>query len=375
MGINKSRILQIDIMLHHLRQLDWILIVSALLLVGIGLLSLYSSSSGRGDFSNFQKQAIFASIGVFLMFSFSFLNYRIFKSDSNLILLLYFLCVLGLIGLFFFAPEIRGVKSWYKIGPVSFDPAEFSKLVLLFFLAKYFSLRHVELYRIHHIFISGFYVLLPAALVALQPNMGSALILVFSWLCLLIISGIKLKLFLAVCFLGILFSGLGWSFLLHDYQRERIVGFIIPASDPLGIGWNQNQAKIAIGSGGIFGQGFGKGSQTQYGFLPEPQNDFIFSAVAEEFGLAGIAAALLAMIIMFSRIIKIIVNSDSNFSSLFSAGFLAILAVQVFMNIGMNLGLLPVIGVGLPLISYGGSGLIITFIGLGILQNIRKVYN
>ena len=359
-------------MLYRIRQFDWILVISALLLVGIGLLSLYSSSLGRGDFSSFQKQLVFAGIGIFLMFLLSFLDYRIFKNDRNLILVLYFLCIFGLAGLFFLAPEIRGVKSWYKIGQVSIDPAEFAKLALLLFLAKYFSLRHVELYRIYHILVSGFYVLAPAALVALQPNMGSALILASLWLSILVISGIRLKSFLAICFLGIIIFGLGWSFLLHDYQKERIIGFVAPNADPLGISWSQNQAKIAIGSGGIFGQGFGKGSQTQYGFLSEPQNDFIFSAIAEEFGLAGVIVLFSIIIIMLSRIIKIIIHSNSNFSSLFGAGFAVILATQIFINIGMNLGLLPVIGVGLPFVSYGGSSLIVTFIGLGILQNIKK---
>ncbi len=125
-------------MIRQFKQLDWVLMVSILLLIGIGLLSLYSSSLGRGNFSNFQKQLIFAGIGIFLLFLFSSLDYRIFKNDTRLISILYFLCILALIGLFFFAPEIRGVKSWYKIGSFSFDPAEFIKLVLLLFLAKYF---------------------------------------------------------------------------------------------------------------------------------------------------------------------------------------------------------------------------------------------
>lgn len=359
-------------MLYRLKQFDWILIVSALLLVGIGLLSLYSSSLGRNDFSNFQKQLIFAIIGIFLMALFSFLDYRTLKNQANLTLILYFFCLSALIGLFFFAPEIRGVKSWYKVGGISFDPAEFTKLVLVLFLAKYFSLRHVELYNIYHIFLSGFYILIPTALIALQPNMGSALILASLWAIILIISGIKLKLFLTLCFLGILIMTLGWFFLLQDYQKERLIGFVLPAADPLGINWNQNQARIAIGSGGIFGQGFGRGSQTQYGFLPEPQTDFIFSAIAEEFGLAGVAIIFLLLIIAISRIIKIAVDSQSNFPRLFAAGFAILLVIQIFINIGMNLSLLPVIGISLPLISYGGSGLIITFMGLGILQNIRK---
>ncbi|MBI2450413.1 MAG: rod shape-determining protein RodA [Candidatus Nealsonbacteria bacterium] len=359
-------------MFYHLKRLDWILIASALLLVSIGLLALYSSSIGKGDFSNFRKQIIFAVIGIFLMFLFSFSDYRIFKNDHYLILTLYFVGLVSLIGLFFIAPEIRGVKSWYKIGPISIDPSEFIKLVLLIFLANYFSLRHVELYRLYHIFISGFYIFLPVALIALQPNSGSALILVILWLAVLLISGIKLKIFLSLCVLGILIITLGWSFLLQDYQKERIMGFIIPDKDPLGINWNQAQAKIAIGSGGIFGQGFGKGSQTQYGFLPESQTDFIFAAIAEEFGLIGVTILFLLIMTMLLRIIRIAINSQSNFPRLFASGFAILLVVQIFVNLGMNLGLLPVIGIPLPLISYGGSNLIIAFTALGIVQNISK---
>ncbi|MBI2626182.1 MAG: rod shape-determining protein RodA [Candidatus Nealsonbacteria bacterium] len=357
---------------HFLRKLDWILIISALLLVGIGLLSLYSSSIGKGDFSQFRKQAIFAGIGIFSMFLFSSLNYRIFKNDSYLILAFYFICLIGLSGLFFMAPEIRGVKSWYKLGPISLDPSEFTKIALLFFLAKYFSSRHIELYRVYHILLSGLYLFFPVALIAIQPNMGSALILVFLWLVILIISGIKLKLFLSLCLSGLLMLALSWSFLLQDYQKERIVGFVLPSSDPLGINWNQTQAKIAIGSGGILGQGLGNGSQTQYGFLPESQTDFIFSAIAEEFGLVGIIILLLLIIITLSRIIKIAINAQSNFPRLFVSGFAVILMTQVFINIGMNLGIMPVIGIPLPLVSYGGSSLVITFIGLGVTQSIKR---
>lgn len=356
----------------HFKRLDWILIASALLLVGMGLTSLYSSSIGKEDFSNFQKQLIFAGIGIFLMFIFSFSDYRIFKNDLRLILIFYTLCLLALAGLLFFGPEIRGVKSWYKLGGISIDPSEFIKLILLFLLANYFSLRHVELYRFYHIFLSGFYVFLPAVLIAIQPNLGSALILISLWLVTLVISGIRLKLFLFLCFCGLLILALGWSFLLQDYQKERIMSFLIPKADPLGASWNQNQAKIAIGSGGILGQGFGQGSQTQYGFLPEPQTDFIFAAIAEEFGLFGAAALFLSIMVMLSRVIRIAIDSQSNFPRLFAAGFAVLLVSQIFINIGMNLGLLPIIGISLPLVSYGGSNLIMNLIGLGILLNIKK---
>jgi len=358
-------------MWHHLKQLDWILIIIILLIFGIGLLSLYSSSLGGGDLSNFKKQIIFFGIGIFLMFLVSFFDWRIFRENSYLILIFYFLSLVGLAGLFFFAPEIRGVKGWYKIGPVSIDPIEFTKIILIILLAKYFSMRHVEMYQIKHILLSGFYILLPVALIFFQPDLGSVLILVSLWVGILIISGIKLRHFLILILCGLLILIFSWGFLLKDYQKERITSFIAPAN-PLGVSWNQNQAKIAIGSGGIFGQGIGSGSQTQYGFLPEPQTDFVFSAIAEEMGLVGVSVLFLLFLILIWRIIKIAINSRENFSRLFTTGFAILLISQIFIHIGMNIGILPIIGISLPLVSYGGSSLISTFLALGILQSIKS---
>jgi rod shape determining protein RodA len=301
----------------------------------------------------------------------SFFNWRILRENSYLILGLYFLCFLALAGLFFIAPEIRGIRAWYKIGFISLDPIEFTKIVLVILLAKYFSMRHIEMYRIRHILLSGFYVFLPAALIFRQPDLGSVFILIIIWIGILIISGIKLRHFLVLVIIFLSLAVLSWFFLLKDYQRERVISFIEPQFEPLGAGWSQNQAKIAIGSGGIFGEGFGKGSQTQYGFLPESQTDFTFAAIAEEFGLLGIAVLFILLVILIWRIMRIALLASSNFPRLFASGFILILISQIFIHIGMNLGILPIIGIPLPLISYGGSNLITTFIALGILQSIR----
>jgi len=355
----------------HFKKIDWILIVVTFSLVLIGLLSIYSSSISRDNLSNFKKQTIFFIIGIFLMFLFSFLDWRIIRENSYLILFIYFLCILSLLGLFFFAPEIRQVKSWYKLGPVSIDPAEFTKVVLIILFAKYFSKRHAEMYNVKHILVSSFYLLLPSILVFLQPNLGSVLILVFLWIGILITSGIKIRHFLILCLVGFLIFVLIWLFFLKDYQKQRVISFFRPKMEPIGIGWSQNQSKIAIGSGGLWGQGLFKGSQTQYGFLPEPQTDFIFAAISEELGFVGITVLLLLFSLLIWRIIKIAFSTDNNFPKLFSSGLAIILISQIFINIGMNLGLLPIIGVSLPLVSYGGSGLISTFIALGILQSIK----
>lgn len=306
------------------------------------------------------------------MMGLSFLDWRSLREDPYLILILYFLCLAALVGLFFFAPEIRGVRSWYKVGPISIDPTEFTKIVLIILLAKYFSGRHIEMYRIRHILLSGFYVLIPALLIFSQPELGSILILIALWVGILLISGIKIRHFLILCFCGLLVLILGWSAFLKDYQKERIINFIVPQIEPLGGAWSQTQAKIAIGSGGIFGQGLGQGSQTQYGFLPEPQTDFIFATIAEEFGLVGVVILFFLFSLLIWRIIKITLSASSNFPRLFGTGLAIILISQIFINIGMNLGILPIIGIPLPLVSYGGSSLIMTFVGLGILQSIKS---
>jgi rod shape determining protein RodA len=227
------------------------------------------------------------------------------------------------------------------------------------------------MYRVRHILLSGFYVILPAFLLFFQPDLGSVIILSGLWLGVLLISGIKLRHFLILAILGIVAFIFAWNFFLLDYQKERIAAFFSP-QDPLGSSWSQNQAKIAIGSGGILGKGFGSGSQTQLGFLPEPQTDFIFAALAEEFGLAGVAFLILLFSILLWRIIKIALKSRGNFPRLFAAGFAVLLIFQIFISVGMNLGLLPIIGIPLPLLSYGGSNLIMAFIGLGILQSMKK---
>jgi rod shape determining protein RodA len=358
-------------LLYNLKRLNWILFISSISLVAIGLLSLYSSSLGKENLFAFKKQIIFFTLSFFLMIFFSFFDWRVWKENPYLILFLYFLCVFALIGLFFFAPEIRGTKGWYKFGPISIDPIEFTKIILLILLAKYFSMRHVEMYRISHILISGVYVLVPASLIFFQPDLGSVLILLILWVGILIISGIKLRHFLILCLIFFLALILIWSFFLKDYQRERILSFLQPKIEPLGSSWSANQAKIAIGSGGIFGKGIGKGSQVQLGFLPEPQTDFIFAAIAEEMGLVGVSIIFFFYIVLFWQIIKVAKFAKSNFSRLFASGFAILLISQTFIHIGMNLGILPVIGIPLPFISYGGSSLISNFICLGILQSFK----
>lgn len=357
--------------LTHLHSIDWSIAGIAVLLSIFGLVSLYSSSIGLDDFGNFQKQLIFLFVGVLAMLGISYFDWRLLRNDPYFLFILWIIGIFALIGLFVFAPEIRGVKSWYKLGNLSVDPIEYVKIVLLVLMAKYFSLRHIEMYRIKHILLSGLYFGIPILLIFLQPDLGPALLLGILWVVLLIISGIKLRHFLILLIIGTVLFSFGWGVLLQDYQKSRIISFMEPELDPLGIGWSQAQSKIAIGNGGILGLGMGNGTQTQYGFLSEPQTDFIFAAIAEEFGLLGVVLLLLLFVILLYRMFKIGIKSKSNFPRLFVAGFATLFILQFFVNVGMNLGLLPIIGLPLPLVSYGGSSLLTMYIGLGILQSIK----
>jgi len=358
-----------NFLITHLKKLDWLMALAAVFLALIGLLSLYSSSIHSGDFGNFTKQAIFLGIGFCLMLALSFFDWRIFRESSAFILILYFLSVAALVGLFFFGSMNRGVRTWYDFGSFTFDPIELLKPVLVILLAKYFSSRHVAMYQLRHTLLSGFYVALPAALIFLQPNLGPCLVIFSLWMGMLIISGIKMRHLLLVFLTFLIVFAAGWMFFLKDYQKERVMSFFVPY-DPLGVSWSQNQSKIAVGTGGLFGKGMGQGSQTQYGFLSEPQTDFIFAAISEEFGLFAIVIVMALMFLLVARATRAALRARDNFSRLFGAGFAVLLVAEAVIHIGVNIGFLPIIGLPLPLVSYGGSNLIATFALLGLIQGI-----
>jgi len=356
---------------QKIKKLDWFLILFVLLINGIGLLSLYSQHRAGNSFSFFERQTLFTVLGIILMFLFTFFDYRAFRDNSYLVLFLYIACLISLAGIFIFAPQIRGVRSWYKIGPFSLDPTEFTKLILIILFAKYFSQRHVEMYRFYHIVFSGIYLFFPVMLVYLQPDLGSVLIFILIWLGILITSGIRIKHFLILCLIGILLCVFAWHFILKEYQKERIISFLFPEFKPLETGWSQRQAKIALGNGGLFGKGFGKGSQIQHGFLPEPHTDFIFAAIGEEFGFITLFMLLLLYILLLGRILKVSFQAKDNFARLFATGVGFWFFFQLLINIGSNVGFLPIIGLPLPFVSYGGSSLIVLYIAIGFLESIK----
>lgn len=354
----------------YLKKLDWLLIISVLILCAISSLTLFSQDAGIQTSNFFVKQILFIFLGLVVMIVLSFLDCRIFRNYSSVLIALYAI-LLALLGLVLvFGHKIRGTVGWFSFGEFNFEPVELAKIVVILILAKYFSGRHVEVYRMRHVIASGVYMALPLVLVLMQPDLGSAFILIAVWLGITVMSGMKFRHLLIVLIIGAIGASLAWGFAFKPYQKERILTFLNPAKDPLGYSYNLNQSKIAIGSGGFLGKGLGRGTQGQFNFLPEKHTDFIFAAIAEEWGLIGVVFLFAAYLMFFWRLMKLIFASGNNFFRLFIAGFGVMIFAQVLINVGMNLGLLPIAGISLPFVSYGGSNLLINFIALGIIQNI-----
>lgn len=356
-------------MYSHLRKLDWPLIIIVLLLSGVGLFTIYSIGSPESLIS-LKKQIVFLGLGFFLMLGLSFFDYRVFKNQSSILIALYLASLFSLIFVLF-SQEIRGASSWFRLGPLQFEPIEFVKIVIILLLAKYFSLRHIEMYRIRHLIVSGLYIGLPVSVIIFQPDFGSILVLGSIWFGLIMVAGIKIRHLIILFLIIALLFMIGWFVLLKDYQKQRVLTFLNPRQDPYGRGYQISQSLIAIGSGGLFGQGAGASSQAGLKFLPEQHTDFIFATLAEQRGLAGVTFLLALFAFLFWRIIKIILAASNNFSRLFASGLLIMVFAQLFINIGMSMAILPITGLTLPLVSYGGSSLVSIFLGLGILQSIK----
>ncbi|OGZ95363.1 MAG: rod shape-determining protein RodA [Candidatus Sungbacteria bacterium RIFCSPLOWO2_02_FULL_47_9] len=355
--------------LYYVKKLDWLLCGLVGLLVVISLISLWSLSL-RSE-SLFYKQIIWIATGFIVCFAASTFDYRVFKDHGGVILLLYAILVLSLIVLFMLGVETRGVVSWFHVKGITLQPVEPVKLILVILLAKYFSKRHIEIQQMRHLFISGFYAFVPFGLVMMQPDLGSAAILMMIWISSTLFSGIKFSHFASLILIFALLAGVGWTTVLKPYQKERIISFLNPYADPRGAGYNTIQSLIAVGSGGVWGKGIGQGSQSHLLFLPEAETDFIFAAFAEEWGLVGNTFLLLIYACLMFRMLKIGRESENNFAKLFVLGFVTLIFAQIVIHIGMNTALFPITGITLPFVSYGGSSFVTLMAGLGIIQSIH----
>jgi len=357
--------------IRTLKRIDWLLVLFILPIIAAGLVTMksFTALENAGDF--FSKQIIWVLVSLTVFFIFSFIDFRFLKR-TNVLVFIFILTSLILLALFILGKISHGSRSWFDFGFFSFQPTDMMKLVLVLILAKYFSRRHVEIRDTKHLFISGFYALIPLVLVLLQPDFGSAMILLFIWLGMVLVSGIsKTHLFL-VFTSGVVVFVLFWFLVFAPYQKARIITFINPLADIHGSGYNAFQSTIAVGSGQIFGKGLGFGTQSRLKFLPEPESDFIFAAFAEEWGLVGCTLILLLYGLVIWRILYSASLGASNFEMLFGMGIAIFFMSHILVNIGMNLGLMPVTGIPLPFMSYGGSHLLAEFMGLGILMSMRK---
>lgn len=347
-----------------IKRLDWFLNLGIIFLFGFGLLSLASAAP-----KIFWWQVLWGVIGAVIVFLFANFDWRPFINYRWFIFGIYFFAVLLLAATLLFAPSIRGTRAWLIVGPFKVQASELMKFALILVYSYFFAKRHIGIAHLRIIGLSFIYFLLPAMLVIWQPDMGSALILGGIWFGYLLVSGIRWRHLFTGTILGIVIFVLMWAFSLKDYQKERIVGLFNPEHDPLGVNYSVIQSKIAIGSAGFWGKGFRQGTQTQLKFLPEAQTDFIFAAFTEEWGIAGATAVFLFFCLILFQIMIIGVSADNNFVKLICLGTSILFLLHFIVNIGSNLGLIPVIGVPFPFLSYGGSNLLVSAMLIGLIQS------
>lgn len=348
--------------------IDWVLFFCALL---ISLAGLVTMNSFVGESYFFGRQIIWLVISVIVFFIASAVDWRFLRRTSVVVWLFIISCAL-LSALFIFGYVAKGAQSWFSLGAFSFQPSDLVKLVLILVLSKYFSRRHIEIAHIKHILISGTYALIIFFLVVLQPDFGSAIIIFSVWLGMVLVSGISKKHLFAVFLLGSVAFSFLWFFVFEPYQKQRIITFIHPLADIRGAGYNAYQSTIAVGSGGILGKGIGYGTQSKLQFLPEYETDFIFAAFAEEWGLIGVIILFILFSVLLWRMMYNSMIGASNFETFFGLGLTILFVIHIIIHVGMNIGLLPVTGTTIPLMSYGGSHLLTEFLGLGILMGMRR---
>jgi rod shape determining protein RodA len=350
------------------RGMDWWLFGATIPILAAGLMTMFSFS-GNNAFAS--HQFIWIIVGMALFFGVSFVDVRFLR--SRWISVLVFAVSAALLGgLFVFGTVTNGSRSWFDLGSFSFQPSDFAKLAIIVILAKYFSRRHIEIANIRHILVSGFYTFILFALVLGSPDLGSAMIIFFIWLGMVMVSGISKKHLFALLGVGLLVFGLLWGFGFKEYQKDRIRNFIDPLADIHGAGYNAYQSTVAVGSGQLWGKGLGYGTQSRLKFLPEYQTDFIFAAFAEEWGFAGVLILFSLYGIIIWRIIKNSMNGATNFEILFGAGVAVFFIVHIVINVGMNVHLLPVTGTPLPFMSYGGTHVLTEFLSLGVIVAMRR---
>lgn len=354
---------------RYFQRIDWLLLLAAFVLFAFGISAIYSVELSRGatEFTLISKQCIALGLGGALAFLVTRTNYQLFRNYGRG---LYVFGVLLLIGVLLFGRTLNGATGWFVIGGFALQPIEFMKLALIAELARYFGEHAKRRFGWVDFGKSGLITLVPIGLAMLQPDLGGAMLLGLIWLIMAFFAGMRVHHVGVLVLSAALVVTLGWFVLFEDYQKNRLVTFLQPASDPLDTGYNVTQAKIAIGAGGVFGRGLGSGSQSQLRFLPEAQADFVFAVVAEELGFLGVTVILGALALLFWRLLTAARATRDNFAAFLVLGVFALYAAQALVHIGANLSLLPATGVALPFVSYGGSSLLLSVVMIGVAQSV-----
>lgn len=344
--------------------IDIPLLLSIFALMVLGLFVVYSA--GGQETSLVIRQVTRLGIALVVMFAVAQIPPVVYEKWAVPV---FIVGLLMLISVLLFGHVGKGAQRWLDLGFMKFQPSEIMKLVVPIMIAWYIS-QHALPAKFRHIFVAFVLVLIPTLLIAKQPDLGTSLLIASSGIFVIFLAGASWKLISSCGVLAGGFAPIMWFFLMKDYQKQRVLTFLNPEDDPLGAGYHIIQSKIAIGSGGISGKGWLQGTQSQLEFLPERHTDFIFSVFSEEFGLIGVTILLLVYLLIVMRGLWIAVNAQQAFTKLLAGSITLTFFVYVFVNIGMVSGILPVVGVPLPLVSYGGTSMVTLMAGFGILMAI-----
>ena len=352
---------------------DWMLLVIILLICILDIIILYSATynlEAVGGRPIYVKQIYWMALGLVVMLACVVVDYHFFERYAFLI---YAAAVVSLILVLLIGPRISGAQRWLRLGFISFQPSEVLKLALLITIARYVHRKKIPLtrgYGFKDMVVPLLFLGLPFALILLEPDLGTAILVCAIFMSVMLFVKIQPQVLIMLAVAGVLSLPAGWM-MLKGYQRERVMVFLNPERDPLGSGYHIIQSKIAVGSGMLFGKGFLDGTQNQLHFLPEQHTDFIFSVLAEEWGFVGSFVLLLLYLLLILRGLWIVGQARETFGAVLGFGVLMILFWQVLVNIGMVSGMLPVVGVPLPLMSYGGTSMLVTMAALGLLFNVN----
>ncbi len=358
-------------LLKHLQTIDWLLVTPVILIMAIGLTTNFPLDGFSFD-SLFFKQVIFVLLGIGIILFGSMNTYAVLKGPL-VSLVLFLVSLVVLISLLLFAPEINGAHSWFIFfNVVAVQPVEFIKIFLIIILARYFATRHIHIRHLRHVAVSLGITLALFFLVFKQPDLGSSVIFLMIWGGMIFVSGVSKKHIAALILFAVLVAVIGWQF-VPQYQQERVLAFISPLENLQSSGYTAHQSKIAIGSGELFGRGIGEGTQSKLGFLPLYESDFVFAAFAEEWGFAGVLVLFMLYIVIGWRLLIHAVQGRTNFEILCTIGVMVLIFSHVLLHIGVNSGIIPVTGITLPFMSYGGSHLLAEAIAIALVLGMAKM--